>query len=186
MLKYSLLLWPGFARAWYRGEIYSACVAVLFAACAHILWAAHVHWPLWLPAGPRRCLLAALAIASVYSLFQGLRQRQGIFGAAESAVLPKTADAAFQAAQRAYLRGEYYEAEAALHAIFVAGHEDVEAALLLVGILRRTGRVSQAVDTLDRLCKLDAAARWTHEIRGERLRCVQATHHGQTEAAAAA
>ena len=186
MLKYTLLLWPGFARAWYRGEIYSVCVAVLFAVCAQILWAAHVHWPLWLSAGPRGCLLAAVIVASAYSLVQGLRQRQAIFGAAGPASLPRPADEAFLAAQRAYLRGEYYEAEAALHTIFVAGHEDVEAALLLVGILRRTGRVSQAVDTLDRLCKLDAATRWAHEIRGERLRCVRAAHQGPSEATAAA
>jgi hypothetical protein len=71
------------------------------------------------------------------------------------------------------LRGEYFEAEAALHPIFIAGREDAESALLLAAILRRTNRLEQAIQTLERLSRLDCAAGWYEEIHRERNLCLR-------------
>ncbi len=83
----------------------------------------------------------------------------------------RSRDELFRAAQRAYLRAEYFEAEAALHPIFASGTEDVEAALLLAGILRRTQRLDKAIQTLERLSKLEMAGFWFTEIRREQSIC---------------
>ncbi len=181
-MQYMMLMWPGFARAWWRGEIYGVALATLFSVCFNIAWFGTFIWPNWFPGVLTNLLWLALFTAAMCSLVINLMRWQSLFGEKPVSVGKQKADQAFRSAQKAYLRGEYFEAEAALHPIFVSGREDVESALLLAGILRRTNRVEQAVSTLERLCRLESSAFWQHEIHRERLLCEKASQ-SQTDQA---
>ena len=80
----------------------------------------------------------------------------------------KSGDNRFTEARGEYLQGNWFEAESLLHAILTNSPRDAEAQLLLVGVLRHSGRWSAAFRRLDQLELLDTAARWTFEIRCER------------------
>lgn len=74
----------------------------------------------------------------------------------------------FLAAQIDYLRGNWFEAEAKLLQLIQQSPRDAEALLLLVGVLRRTGRVAPALRRLQQLELLESASCWRHEIERER------------------
>jgi Tfp pilus assembly protein PilF len=74
----------------------------------------------------------------------------------------------FSQAQSLYLKGDYFEAERAI-ATYCGGRDlDVEAALLLASIFRRTHRFPQAIELLDRLSRLERSAYWIQEIEQEK------------------
>jgi len=175
LLMRNMAWWPGLPNLWYRGEIYSLAVSLLFATVLNIALLSTFVWPewanlvcpVWFSPWFARSLWLLLAIASLWA-----------FGASffsTSAVrisLPSVeCDNLLAVAQSDYLRGQYFEAEATLHRILSSGQEDVEAALLLATVLRRTGRFRQALDCLDRLERLDRSRLWYSEIATERRRC---------------
>ena len=178
-MRFAILFWPGFDRAWRRGEIYACVVAVTFGVCLNVAWFASFHWPQWLSGSLRFGLWSGIAVAAIVSFARGIFQSgPGTSSISSNRKNIKSASAdkeidPFCSAQNAYLRGEYFEAEAALHPIFTSGREDVEAALLLSGILRRTDRIDAALQTLERLSKLDASFRWVNEIQREREICIR-------------
>jgi len=73
----------------------------------------------------------------------------------------------FRAAQKEYLRGHWFEAEAALTTLLGAAPKDIEARLLLATLLRHTGRVREARQQLTALQRLDGAEQWENEINHE-------------------
>lgn len=170
-MRYFILMWPGFARAWWRGEIYGVALAVLFAVCLNLAWTATFIWSEWMSRFFVLALWAGVFVAAVFSMVANITRWQVLFGEPVSSPNRKVADDAFRNAQKSYLRGEYFEAEATLHPIFSAGREDAESALLLAAILRRTNRLEQAIQTLERLSRLDCAAGWYTEIDRERNLC---------------
>lgn len=163
----SMAWWPGFIQLWTRGELYSLFVALLFAALLNIALLATLVWQEWLAVWTVRILwgflLGAGLWSTVVSLFFG--QQRGSLGSAQES------DQLLAISQKDYLRGEYLEAEASLHRILSTGREDVEAALLLASVLRRTGRPQQALECLERLERFDCASIWTSEIQNERRKC---------------
>lgn len=160
--------WPGLLSLWYRGEIYSLAVAILFATLLNIAILSTLIWPEWLSVWLVRGLWCFIGGASLWSFGLSVFCKSGI----QKALPTAECDRLLCIAQTDYLRGEYFEAEASLHRILAGGYEDPEAALLLASILRRTGRYRQALDCLERLEKLDRAARWSIEIDSERRKCV--------------
>ncbi len=180
-MRYLVLMWPGFARAWWRGELYGVALAILFSVVVQIAWTATFLWPMWFSRGFTSLLWLAVFGAAICSFVVNLMKWQMLFGNAKSGTNQAKTDEAFRHAQRAYLRGEFFEAEAVLHPTFAAGHEDVESALLLASILRRTNRVDQALRTLDRLSRLERSAAWTLEIYRERQLCNRIVSSAKTE-----
>jgi thioredoxin-like negative regulator of GroEL len=81
---------------------------------------------------------------------------------------PLAGDDRFAQAQHEYLRGNWFEAEALLHAILAQAPRDAEAQLLLAGVLRHSGRYAAAQRRLSQLELLDTSARWTFEILREK------------------
>ncbi len=176
----SMAWWPGLTNLWYRGEIYSLAIALLFAALFNIALLATLIWPEWptvvcsawsFPIGFAlwfvRSLWVLLSFVAIWTFGASFFSTSMI-----RASLPSVeCDNLLAVAQSDYLRGQYFEAEATLHRILSTGHEDVEAALLLASILRRTGRFRQALDCLERLERLDRARLWNSEIAAERRRC---------------
>jgi hypothetical protein len=73
-------------------------------------------------------------------------------------------------AQAEYLRGHWFEAEAAIKEILSRNPRDVEARLLWVGVLRRSKRIDAARRQLKILSRLEGADRWALELRDERRR----------------
>lgn len=181
-MRYFVLMWPGFARAWWRGEIYGVALAILFAVCLNLAWTATYIWPELLPSLFVTALWTGVFVAAVYSLVANVSRWQVLFGEPAASPNRKQADDSFRSAQKSYLRGEYFEAEAALHPIFSAGREDAESALLLAAILRRTNRIEQAIQTLERLSRLDCAAGWYEEIHRERSLCIRDRKSDQASA----
>ena len=60
---------------------------------------------------------------------------------------------------------------------------DAEAALLMAGILRRTGRYSQALALLDEVSLLDGGLPWGEEIEREKKLCRQKKIRSQADSA---
>lgn len=73
----------------------------------------------------------------------------------------------FSLAQTEYLRGDWISAEAILLHLLKEYPRDIEAQLLLAGVLRRTGRRSAALRRLADMQLQDAAGIWQHEILRE-------------------
>ncbi len=159
--------WPGLPNLWYRGDIYSLAVSILFATILNIALLATLVWPEWLSPWMVRSLWVLLASSALWSFGTSFFSTS-----AWLRDLPSVeCDVLLLDAQSDYLRGQYFEAEATLHRILSMGYEDVEAALLLASILRRTDRFRQSLDCLERLEKLDSSRHWSTEIADERRRC---------------
>ncbi len=134
------MLWPGVPQLWLRGEVRGLLHAAWFACLFNGVWLATVAWPDLL--GPwtlRACWFVVIG-ASIFAAIWAMRHWQ----AWEAGnVVTEEGEAQFEEAQTHYLRGDYFEAEAALHRIFTSGKQDVEAAILMVSILRRTKRYAR-------------------------------------------
>jgi hypothetical protein len=162
--SYGMAMWPGFIPLWQRGELYSLFVALLFAVLLNLALLSTLVWDAWLSSWLVKSLWLSIFVACTWSciseLIIGTKGRQS--------VSDKECDQLLQAAQRDYLRGEYVEAEAGLHRILASGREDMESALLLATLMRRTGRSRQAGECLDRLERFERAGYWALEIQRER------------------
>jgi tetratricopeptide (TPR) repeat protein len=163
----SMVWWPGFINLWTRGELYSLFVALLFAAILNIALLATLVWQEWLAVWTIRSLWVGLVIAASWSFVSSFIFARS-FGAVQS---NQEANQLLAIAQKDYLRGNYLEAEATLHRVLGPGNEDIEAALLLTAVLRRTGRPRQALECLQRLERFDTASVWNIEIQNERRKC---------------
>ncbi len=159
--------WPGLLNLWIRGELYSLVVAVLFATILNIALLGTLVWPEWLSPWFVRSLWALLAFSGVWSFSASFFSTSAL----QPGLPSVECDSLFAEAQADYLKGQYFEAEATLHRILGTGSEDVEAAFLLASVLRRTGRIRQALDCLERLERLDSSRYWMQEIADERRRC---------------
>jgi hypothetical protein len=73
-----------------------------------------------------------------------------------------------------YLRGNWYEAEAACKNMLRRVPGDIQARLLLASLLRRTRRWPEAMEQLTALKQLEAAAGWEFEIADEEQRLAEA------------
>jgi len=162
----SMALWPGLPNLWFRGDLYSLAVASLFAAVLNLTLLATFYWTEWLPVGVVRCIWGAMAIVVAWSCIQS------IFRPVSTGFLKPTKECEdlLRLAHTDYLKGQYLEAEASLHKILSGGHEDVEAALLLASVFRRTFRYRQALSCLSKLERLDHSRKWFVEIEKEKSR----------------
>ena len=101
----------------------------------------------------------------VFWAFEAIRSQFSIQRLLEQ-VAPNSEEE-FAWAQREYLRGNWYEAEAKLLDILERHPTDVAAGLALVGVLRHTGRRRTALTRLEQIGLLDAAGPWQFEIMRE-------------------
>ncbi|MFN3191738.1 MAG: hypothetical protein ACE361_14600 [Aureliella sp.] len=156
-------LWPGLAAAWYRGQIRGLLIAVLFAwAFCGLLLCTFV-WPAWVPGWLLACVWLAIG---AFWLYETVRCQFVISTLIED-TSPDT-ESEFAAAQAEYLQGRWFEAEARLLTITQDYPHDVTAALLLIGVLRRTKRLRPALRKLEQLSLLEAAFQWHFEIGREK------------------
>ena len=161
----SIGFWPGLPRLWYRGDVAGLGWALIFGAAFNLALISTFYWPSWItPWGVRGLWLAIVALSFGFGCTSWINWGE----IAGKAKLDEGTEELYLEAQDHYLRGEYFEAEAALHRIFSSGKQDVEAAILMVLILRRTRRWAQALYCIDRLLLLDNAMVWQRELGLER------------------
>ncbi|MCE5302518.1 MAG: hypothetical protein LLF97_05340 [Planctomycetaceae bacterium] len=67
-----------------------------------------------------------------------------------------------------YLRGDYFQTEQTLERLLRRNPRDLDARLMLAGVLRRTGRRMEAMEQLDMLSTMEGAGRWELEMQRER------------------
>lgn len=163
-------LWPGLPRLWYQGNPASLAIAVFFALLLNTAIVSTFIYPLLLSTWTTRGLWLIVFIASCTGFLYTFKDWDEILGFEPK---DENQDQLFEEAQNFYLRGEYFEAEASLHRIFATGRQDVEAAVLMVSILRRTRRWTQALYCIDRLMLLEKAAYWARDLQIERKRILE-------------
>jgi hypothetical protein len=159
-LRWFTLVWPGLPQLWFAGSWAGLAMAAGFAAVLNLGIVTSRLWTELL--SPESQTLIWLAAGGIWTASAALSARwvAGLRMAGPSAV----DEDLFNAAQNEYLKGNWYEAEAALNRLLDRNIVDVEARLMLASLLRRTGRRDEAATQLSRLSRTDGAERWHLEI----------------------
>ena len=177
VLFFAFRFWPGFQKLWFKGDLHSLLVSLLFSWVLVVAWLATLVWPEWLvsffsPDWFARLLLAALWFFIVgASLFSALGT---ILSFSNNVSLGMSArQLNLEHAQELYLQANYFEAERLVRKNFSGETDDIESSLLWIAILRRTRRISQALELISTIDKLDAASPWLSELRSEKEHCLR-------------
>ena len=160
--------WPGAHRAWNRAESAALISAIAFAWLLCLLLIATFVWSEWLKGWLVATLWTAAALISL-----GTAAKNLWLGEVPEQDSRKLRDGNLVLAQTAYLQASYFEAEKYLLENLSKQPSDIESALLLVSVLRRTNRWDQALDAIQQLQRRDLATRWASEIALEKERCLR-------------
>jgi hypothetical protein len=159
-------LWPGLPQLWLHGRFAGLAAAIGFAVLLDFVLATSLVWTeIWEPRAAALWWSGVVLVwggSLVWWVAAGRRQPE-----------PQTATPAgdlFPLAMTEYLRGNWFEAERQVAQLLRAAPHDVEARLLRVSILRRTGKQVEARRLLDVLSRTDAATKWQFELERERER----------------
>ena len=168
--------WPGFQKLWLKGDFHSLLVALLFGWVLVFVCIATFVWPEWLggffsPEWFARCILGGLWFSLIFASLRSAVQTMLSFSGTEGSGAVRQAN--LENAQALYLQANYFEAERLIRKNMLGEVEDVESSLLWIAILRRTRRISQALDLISSVDKLDAAIPWLGELRAEKEQCLR-------------
>ncbi|MCA9193261.1 MAG: tetratricopeptide repeat protein [Planctomycetales bacterium] len=154
--------WPGLPAAWLGSDFKGLCIAILFGWTVSLNLLLSFVWRDW---------ASNLFVAGLWFLICGAMVVEAV---RSNWVVPallrlRAPDLSqdFSLAQTEYLRGDWISAEAILLHLLKEYPRDIEAQLLLAGVLRRTGRRSAALRRLADMQLQDAAGIWQHEILRE-------------------
>jgi hypothetical protein len=176
-VRWILCLWPGLPQLWLAGAWSGLALAVGFASLLDLLLLTSLLWTEWVEPAFRVAGWTAVAVLWSVSIVTGRRWSQELM---TQRARPREEDL-FPRALGEYLKGNWYEAEAACKNLLRRVSGDVQARLLLATLLRRTRRWSEAREQLDVLGRLEAAVRWEFEIAGERERLAEAMEQATIE-----
>lgn len=172
--------WPGFRKAWDRMDHQAAMVAILFAWCSIFVGLNYFYWSQWYPSWLVNCLLAALVITAVANGIRPLLMGESPTARQLTADLASQIELSFRLAQESYLQGDYFEAEQHLLKNLSLNDADIESALLLSSVYRRSGKFGEALEILNQLQLRDGAIRWGTEILAEKERVIRAKRQSLT------
>jgi hypothetical protein len=158
-----MIFWPGLSAAWRSGSFRGLAVALLFVVGLQTAWIGTFVWPSLLSAWEAQLLWWTLA-ASVLGSIVYQAYYLAKFGDSD---LTRCSDRVLTEAQSLYLQGSYFEAEELLSPHVSHMEWDVEAALWMASIYRRTGRFEAAILVLQTLESLERAQWWAAEIAQE-------------------
>ena len=177
VLFFAFRFWPGFQKLWLKGDFHSLLVSLLFSWVLVVAWLATFVWPEWLvsffsPDWLARFILVALWLSIVgASLFSVVGT---IFSLSNNVGLGiSSRQQNLELAQELYLQANYFEAERLVRKNLSGETDDVESSLLWIAILRRTRRISKALELISNIDKLDAALPWLSELRSEKEQCLR-------------
>lgn len=154
---------PGLAPAWLLGQPFALLELLAFTLILNSLLIATWIWPQW---GPAWLVWSGWLCAAVFWLLSAIHA---------SWRLPKWLGTQpkvpqrdlFVEAQREYLRGNWFDAEALVVKRITECPDDIAASLLLAGILRRTKRWNQCSTCLLQIRLRESATPWLLEIERE-------------------
>ncbi len=157
------LVWPGLPRLWLDGQWRGLATAFVFSVMLNAALLATFD----ALGGSGRLEMAALWAA--VGLFWFVSARNSHRWRVGLARLPKReeCDRRFAAAQDAYLKGHWPEAESLLRQLLEARPEDLEGRLLLATLLRRMDRAADARSQLEEFARRSGSERWSLEFRRE-------------------
>ena len=177
VLFFAFRFWPGFQKLWLKGDFHSLLVSLLFSWVLVVAWLATFVWSEWLvsffsPDWLARFILVATWLSIVgASLFSAVGT---IFGFSQNVGLGiSSRQQNLELAQELYLQANYFEAERLVRKNLSGETDDVESSLLWIAILRRTRRISKALELISNIDKLDAALPWLSELRSEKEQCLR-------------
>lgn len=160
--------WPGFRKAWDQMDHQSAVMAILYAWTAMFVALNMFYWPQWYPSWLVNIAGAAIVLTSLVYGVRGVLFGDSPSQSQLSADQVAEVERSFQLAQECYLQGAYFEAEQFLLKNLANNDSDIESALLLASVQRRSGRYQDAQETLCQLQLKDRSARWIAEILVEK------------------
>ncbi len=158
-------LWPGLPQLWRRGTWSALAAAVAFAALVNGAVLASFLWTELVPPVARN--LAWLAVGVIWIGAGAFSWLWECGHGASSAASGRRPDAFVEALDH-YLKGNWFEAESVLEGLLQTNPRDLEAGLLMAGLLRHTGRLDEAAAELDRIERFEGSQQWGLEIRRER------------------
>ena len=156
-------LWPGLARLWFQGDALSLAVAIAFGFLLNAMLVVSFLSPHPLPGGWNRMGWCAVVVFWLVGVWQATRYRLREQGKPEE----HDQQALFIRAQAEYLRGHWLESQSSLKQLLRRDPQDVEAHLLLASVHRRAQRIDLSRRQLQRLCRLEGAAKWRTETEQE-------------------
>lgn len=181
-LRFAINCWPGWREAWQHGSFRGMLIAWTFSTLLCLAWLATFLWPALMGTWERRFLWGVILCAAITTVL--LRAAQSL-GRANKTIRGCPAQE-FLKAQENYLLENYFEAETILAPFSkpseVSDEElDIEAALLLATIYRRTHRFDLAIDLVDHLLRLERADGWHEELQQERRIAIERKIRSRTE-----
>lgn len=162
--RWITLPWPGLTQLWFDGAWWGLGLGCGFAWLACLATVSTFVWYELLDPGPRLAIWAILVATWGVSVRISLRRLRGMDAPVDGAL----AEDLFREAQREYLKGNWIEAEQLLTRLIRTNSNDIDAQLMLVGLLRRTGQWTEASHRLRRLQASEGSEKWSSEIGRER------------------
>lgn len=158
-----MLAWPGMPRLWMAGQWRGLATAFLFSVMLNAALLATFDS---LGSVSR---LEMVVLWAACGLFWLVSARNSHRWRTDLARLPKKeeCDRRFAAAQEAYLKGHWPEAESQLRPLLEMRPDDIESRLLLATLLRRMGRLTDARSQLEEFARRSGAERWSLEFHRE-------------------
>ena len=172
VVRWITLLWPGLTQLWLSGAWWGLAIACSFAWLVNLAIVSTFVWTDWIGAWSRVGVWVLLAVSWAASVVLSFRQLRG----AQTVLVKMVVEDLFRRAQREYLNGNWVQAEQLLSQLTNNDANDVDAQLMLVSLLRRTGQFTEASAQLRRLEASDGAA----EV-AERNRSGTEVFRGKTE-----
>jgi transcriptional antiterminator Rof (Rho-off) len=162
--RWITLVWPGLTQLWFSGTLWGLAVGCGFAWLVNLAVVSTFVWTELIGPWSRIGVWGLLVVVWAGSLSLSFRQLR----LRDPAEIRAKAEDLFRRAQGEYLSGNWIGAEQLLAEILRIDRQDVDARILLVSLLRRTGQLAEAADQLRRLEVTEGSEKWRSEIERER------------------
>jgi hypothetical protein len=162
--RWITLVWPGLTQLWFSGTLWGLAVGCGFAWLVNLAVVSTFVWTELIGPWSRIGVWGLLVLVWAGSLSLSFRQLR----LRDPAEIRAKAEDLFRRAQGEYLSGNWIGAEQILTELLRIDRQDVDAQMLLVSLLRRTGQLAEAADLLRRLVATEGSEKWQSEIERER------------------
>jgi Tetratricopeptide repeat len=162
--RWITLVWPGLTQLWFSGTLWGLAVGCGFAWLVNLAVVSTFVWTELIGPWSRVGVWGLLVLVWAGALSLSFRQLQ----LRDPAEIRAKAEDLFRHAQGEYLSGNWIGAEQLLTEVLRIDRQDVDAQMLLVSLLRRTGQLAEAADQLRRLGATEGSEKWRSEIERER------------------
>jgi len=146
----------------------SAIVAITFAWMMVFVGFNVFYWTSWYPRWLVNTATFSLLAISIGHGAKRILFGESLAGSAITIDALEEAERSFRLAQESYLQGSYFEAEQQLLKNLAINEADIESALLLASVYRRSGKFRESLETLAQLQLKERSNRWTTEILVEK------------------